>query len=104
HCLFVIVPANGSRNWPYTTLFRSFYGNDSTTFRNNIGIGGSLQLNGGREESNSWNLGISNPGFASTDPSNPNFLALASGSPAIKDRKSTRLNSSHVKSRMPSSA
>lgn len=32
---------------------------------------------------NSWQLGITDPGFASTDPANANFMALGSGSPAI---------------------
>ena len=35
------------------------------------------------DSSNSWNLGIDDPGFASTDPSSDSFLRLAAGSPAI---------------------
>lgn len=35
------------------------------------------------QAANSWNLGITDPGFASTDPGSANFLRLRSGSKAI---------------------
>jgi len=35
------------------------------------------------DHDNSWNLGISDPEFASTDPNSGTFLRLADGSPAI---------------------
>jgi len=35
------------------------------------------------DSSNSWNLGIDDPGFASTDDTSGDFLRLAAGSPAI---------------------
>ena len=59
----------------------------NATLRNNLSYGNERrdwQDDGGnRQSANSWNLGIDDPGFASTDRSSPDFLALASGSGAI---------------------
>lgn len=54
------------------------------TLRNNVSVGGSLAIDGGVDDAyNSWNLGIDDPGFRSTDPDSDDFLRLADGSPAI---------------------
>jgi parallel beta-helix repeat protein len=54
------------------------------TFKNNISSSGSTGMDSLAAQSfNSWNLGITNPNFASTDSASANFLRLASGSPAI---------------------
>jgi parallel beta-helix repeat protein len=52
--------------------------------RNNISFNGSFSLDEFTDDqNNSWNLGISDPGFLSEDTMSPDFLKLAPGSPAI---------------------
>jgi parallel beta-helix repeat protein len=54
------------------------------TFTNNLSFPEAVQMDGLAAQShNSWNLGIADPGFASTDPAVAGFLHLAVGSPAI---------------------
>jgi hypothetical protein len=60
----------------------AFTGGSTTVLRNDI-ASGPVSLFGSDAHYNSWNLGITDPHFASTDPSQPNFLSLAAGSPAI---------------------
>ena len=53
---------------------------------NNISYGptaGNDNYGGATQGTNSWNLGIANPQFLSTDLASPNFMRLAPGSPAI---------------------
>jgi len=51
---------------------------------NNISAGNSTRLRGPSVESNNtWNLGIDDPGFVSTDPSSTDFLRLEAGSPCL---------------------
>lgn len=81
---------NGGRN---ITLLNNTAYNTGNAFqlwtsgnsaKNNVAVGGAAIVSGNPVQShNSWNLGISNPQFASTDPSSPSFLRLAPGSPAI---------------------
>jgi parallel beta-helix repeat protein len=53
-------------------------------FRNNINSGaGGVAMTGSVTSNNSWNLGISDCRFASTDPTSSNFLHLSSTSPCI---------------------
>lgn len=56
------------------------------TIRNNIAIGnGRAPFAGSNNTSaaNSWELGINDPRFISTDPENAQFLSLSSNSPAL---------------------
>ncbi len=53
------------------------------TLKNNLSASGAVNMNYAVQSFNSWNLGITNPVFASTDPASGNFLRLANGSPAI---------------------
>ena len=50
---------------------------------NNISFGESSSVRSVTQDRNSWNLGISNPAFASTEPGSSQFLRLTSGSKAI---------------------
>ena len=61
----------------------AFQGGSTTTFINNLSVGGRLDVSGSRQEHNSWNLGITDARVLSTDPANPNFLSLAPNSLAI---------------------
>jgi len=52
--------------------------------RNNLHAGGDLQLSPFVDSAaNSWDLGIDEPGFASTDRDDTDFLHLSAGSPAV---------------------
>jgi parallel beta-helix repeat protein len=52
--------------------------------KNNINYRGTINISASTEQSNnSWNLGITNPDFASVDPESPEFLHLSPTSPAI---------------------
>jgi hypothetical protein len=57
------------------------------TWHNNISANDARFFNqqaaGGLTDRNSLDLGITNPGFASTDPASGNFLRLSSTSPSI---------------------
>ena len=54
------------------------------TYSNNISYTGSVLMDASpTQQTNTWNLGITNPQFVSTDPVNANFLRLSAGSPAI---------------------
>jgi hypothetical protein len=65
--------------------------NALNTLRNNLSYGGRLQyLSSTKELTNSWNLSVTNPRFASLIPSNAGFLSLTSSSPAID--KGTKLS------------
>jgi hypothetical protein len=61
----------------------AFIGGATTVLRNNIAYNGDAGMWGSDSASNSWDLGITNPSFASTDPGQASFLSLRSGSPAI---------------------
>ncbi|MEJ2359329.1 MAG: right-handed parallel beta-helix repeat-containing protein [Deinococcales bacterium] len=62
----------------------AFMGGATTVFRNDLAFqGGPVGLWGSDSANNSWDLGISDPKFVSTDPASPDFLSLQSGSPAI---------------------
>lgn len=50
---------------------------------NNISYSNSTNYTGGTQSNNSWDLGITNPEFLSTDPETTGFLRLSEGSPAI---------------------
>ena len=52
----------------------------SSTFTNNIGSFSQYQAEP-TQYSNTWNLGITDPGFISTNPSSDDFLSLSSNSP-----------------------
>lgn len=60
-----------------------FLGHSTTTFQNNLSIGGRLLFSSSPQSHNSWNLGITDARYLSTDPTNPDFLSLAVNSPAI---------------------
>ena len=61
-----------------------FNQNGPYTLRNNISVDGDVQLDSGVDDQyNSWNLGIDDPQFRSTDPDSSEFLRLESSSPAI---------------------
>jgi len=52
--------------------------------RNNLSAEGGETLGTVVDDAyNSWNLGITSPSFASTDPTSPDFLRLSTDSPAI---------------------
>lgn len=52
--------------------------------RNNISYQGTVSMGSVTDHQyNSWNLGISNPSFESTDPTSADFLRLSPDSPAI---------------------
>ena len=61
----------------------AFIGGSTTVLRNNIAYDGAPGMWGSDSASNSWDLGISDPGFNSTDPGQASFLSLRSDSPAI---------------------
>ena len=67
----------------YNNGQNAFTGGSTTVLRNDI-ASGPVSLYGSDDHYNSWNLGISDPHFVSTDPSQPTFLSLAAGSPAIE--------------------
>lgn len=71
-----------TNNTAYDNGSDNFVGTSSTTFRNNISESGRASMNGGTGFNNSWNLGITDSGFASTEPSNALFLSLSEGSAA----------------------
>lgn len=53
------------------------------TLKNNLSANGTVAMNVAVQSNNSWNLGIADPKFSSTDPVSSSFLRLANGSPAI---------------------
>ena len=55
----------------------------TVVLRNNLSYAAPAGMWGATHSYNSWNLGVDEPRFVSTDPSSPDFLRLASGSPAI---------------------
>jgi hypothetical protein len=61
----------------------NYVGGSTTILRNDISSSGAVLLFGSDQANNTWNLGISDVRFASTDPSQAAFLSLAAGSPAI---------------------
>lgn len=61
----------------------AFLGHSGVTFQNNLAPGGKLAVTDSRQQNNSWNLGITDARFASTNQSSPDFLTLRSDSPAI---------------------
>lgn len=61
----------------------AFTGGSTTVLRNNLAYGSDPGLWGSDSQHNSWDLGIADPGFASTDPSQAGFLSLRSDSAAI---------------------
>lgn len=63
----------------------SFDVGSTVTLRNNLSINGRVNLvSGADSRSNSWELGIGDARFKSTDRASPDFLALSAGSPAIE--------------------
>lgn len=71
--------------WNTGTGFRTV-DNADNVFRNNIAADNSSDTSFGVESddtSNTWNLGIEDPSFASTDPSTSEFLRLSADSPCI---------------------
>jgi hypothetical protein len=63
----------------------AYVAGETTTLRNNLAIGGVAGMWGSDSAHNGWDLGVddANVAFVSTDPSSPDFLTLASWSPAI---------------------
>lgn len=55
--------------------------------RNNLGFADAKRIweddGGNQQQTNSWNVGVNDPRFLSTDPTSPNFLALSDTSSAI---------------------
>lgn len=55
--------------------------------RNNLGFGDAKRVweddGGNQQQTNSWNVGVTDPSFISTDPNSPDFLALSGNSSAI---------------------
>lgn len=55
--------------------------------RNNLAFGDKKRVfeddGGNQQQTNSWNVGVNDPRFLSTDPRSPEFLALAPDSPAV---------------------
>lgn len=71
-------------NTAFDNAAYSFDVGNTVTLRNNIAIGGRLNVIGGADSrSNSWDLGISDPRFVSTDRNSDGFLALRADSPAV---------------------
>lgn len=60
-----------------------FVAGNTTTLTNNIAQGGPLSVGSAHAVSNSWNLGISDVMFITTNRFDGNFLSLQPGSPAI---------------------
>jgi len=68
--------------WDNPTNF--WFADVAHVLRNNLSAEGSESLGSAVDDAaNSWNLGIDQPSFASTDPSSPDFLRLSTDSPAI---------------------
>jgi len=57
------------------------WGNMRATYSNNIGTFNKHEVATPTEISNSWNLGITDPRFLSTDPASSDFLSLRADSP-----------------------
>ena len=61
-----------------------FVAYDTATLRNNLALSGTVSIASSADDThNSWNLALVDAGLVSSDPSEPGFLALAAGSPAI---------------------
>jgi len=79
--------SNGARNIMVlnNTAFANggsnFEGTATTTFRNNIAATGGVRPNGAASDNNSWDLGVADVRFESTEPGSEAFLALAPDSP-----------------------
>lgn len=69
-------------NTAYNNGSQAFVGGTGGILRNNIAAGSAVSMLGATNSHNSWNLGISNPGFVSTNTSDAGFLSLSSSSPA----------------------
>jgi parallel beta-helix repeat protein len=69
-------------NTAYSTVV-GFRNLSASSAVNNIAYSNSVNCTGGTQSNNSWDLGITNPQFLSTDPASPVFLQLSAGSPAI---------------------
>lgn len=62
----------------------SCWGSGNHEIRNCISHQGGVNFADAHDhQHNSWNLGIDDPGFRSTDPDEANFLHLAAGSPCV---------------------
>jgi hypothetical protein len=70
-------------NTAYANGGYAFAFGSTATLRNNLAYGSPIGIWGTNHHDNSWNQGITNPAFLSTDPNHPDFLALADHSPAI---------------------
>jgi parallel beta-helix repeat protein len=57
------------------------WGNNEATYSNNIGTFNKHEVATPTQISNSWNLGITDPGFISIDSASPDFLSLRADSP-----------------------
>jgi hypothetical protein len=62
----------------------AFVANTTVVLRNNVAIGSRLSLGGAESRHNTWDLGITDVRFVSTEPSDEGFLALSADSPAIE--------------------
>jgi len=68
--------------WDNSTNF--WFAEVQHVLRNNLSYQGTLSLGSAIDDQyNSWNLGIDNPSFESTDPTSSDFLRLSPDSPAI---------------------
>lgn len=73
-------------NTAYDNGEHGFVGGSTTVLRNNIsaGNGNGNSVDRAEMQSNTWNLDISDPRFASTNPLDTDFLSLSAESPAIE--------------------
>lgn len=77
----------GNVTFQHNTAFNNgrynFVTAETTRLHNNISHGAPISLWGATTSHNSWDLGITDPNFQSTDPNAPDFLSLTPASPAI---------------------
>jgi len=69
-----------------------FVASDTTTLTNNIAQGGPLSVGSAHATANSWNLGIGDAMFITTNRLDDKFLSLKSSSPAIGTGTPTSFN------------
>lgn len=61
----------------------AFVAGPTIVLRNNIGLGSRLSISGADSSHNTWDLGITDARFVSTNPDDAQFLSLRSDSPAV---------------------
>ena len=70
-------------NTSFDNVGPAFVAGATVVLRNNIGLGSRLSISGADSSHNTWDLGITDARFVSTDPAHEQFLSLRIDSPAV---------------------